>query len=306
MLQFIGFFFWALASNMTHHLFICGVFSLKQKVSGSLISVEELISDNWSSKSLITRPYSPKKKLNRQIYLGFLYLQQLVFFLIFQIPNSACNSYHPNIVLLCRKEKATEQLKILQFSKSFQVKRREKFFKRRGKTLVGKFKTKNIKYLPSGDIALRELWTQVLKSDWVQRKGENSTWNLPSKPQRNEENLDCAVFCFLSICVGSKLWDQLWRKQMYAKIIKVSTDGDIMCVLRVTWKDICGFTSVSTMPDSKLTTRLGFLWIDGRKFMLAVKHLNWRGGSCKLVGGLCVDKTPWFIFHLTQLLSLRE
>ena len=111
-----------------------------------------------------------------------------------------------------------------------------KSFKRRGKTLVGKFKTKNIKYLPSGDIALRELWTQVLKSDWVQRKGENSTWNLPSKPQRNEENLDCAVFCFLSICVGSKLWDQLWRKQMYAKIIKVSTDGDITCVLRVTWK----------------------------------------------------------------------
>ena len=40
--------------------------------------------------------------------------------------------------------------------------------------------------------------------------------------------------------------------------------------------------------------------------MLAVKHLNWRGGSCKLVGGLCVDKTPWFIFHLTQLLSQVE
>ena len=138
------FFFWALASNMTHHLFICGVFSLKQKVSGSLISVEELISDNWSSKSLITRPYSPKKKLNRQIYLGFLYLQQLVFFLIFQIPNSACNSYHPNIVLLCCKEKATEQLKILQFSKLFQVKRLEKFLKEKLWSKSLKQRTSNI------------------------------------------------------------------------------------------------------------------------------------------------------------------
>ena len=64
------FFFWALASNMTHHLFICGVFSLKQKVSGSLISVEELISDNWSSKSLITRLYSPKKTKSPDLF-GF-------------------------------------------------------------------------------------------------------------------------------------------------------------------------------------------------------------------------------------------
>ena len=112
---------------MTHHLFICGVFSLKQKVSGSLISVEELISDNWSSKSLITRPYSPKKTQSPDLF-GFS-LSAAISFLSYLSDPQLCNSYHPNIVLLCCKEKSTEQLKILQFSKLFQVKRLEKFLK---------------------------------------------------------------------------------------------------------------------------------------------------------------------------------